>query len=220
MSEFSWYVYQSGQQMGPFSDVQVRQLLTIKMISQDAFIFKDGWEDWRSIAEVFGADKSPPPMPAPPQLDADNSKRPQRKQQKQVKQAKQTKPTKQTRQKNQSKQQRMARVGIRGRVIAHNNGRVIISGGINISASGIFVETEVENNQLGFQVGEQIKLTIKADDLSYPFNVVAEMMRFNTDSSNHPTGYGMKFIDLPEEIKADIERLANTGTEMRKASGG
>ena len=198
MSEFHWYVYQSGQQMGPFSDAQVRQLLTIKMIAHDAFIFKDGWEDWRSIAEVFssrgeGAASTPtqPPSPAPSKGKAPP-------------------------QQQNENQQRMARVGIRGKVIAHNNGRVVISGGINISASGIFVATEVENTAPGFQVGEQIKLTIKADDLSYPFNVVAEMMRFNTDSSNHPTGYGMKFIDLPAEIKADIERLAAAAGEARK----
>ena len=203
MSEFSWYVYQSGQQMGPFSDAQVRQLLTIKMIAHDAFIFKDGWEDWRSIAEVFAdakEDKSsvsmPPPSPSPSPSPSTE-----------VELAMEAPPAQQ----QSDHKERKARVGIRGRVIAHNNGRVIISGGINISASGIFVETEVENTAPGFQVGEQIKLTIKADDLSYPFNVVAEMMRFNTDDSNHPTGYGMKFVDLPAEIKADIEKLATGG---------
>ena len=190
--------------MGPFSDVQVRQLLTIKMIAQDAFIFKDGWEDWRSIADVFGNSKegaasTPPPPPSAGEkmkLEVEQALAPQQ---------------------QSGNQQRMARVGIKGRVIAHNNGQVVISGGINISASGIFVETEIENTAPGFQVGEQIKLTIKADDLSYPFNVVAEMMRFNTDSSNHPTGYGMKFIDLPTEIKADIERLAASAGEESRA---
>lgn len=183
--------------MGPFSDEQVRQLLTIKMISQDAFIFKDGWEDWRSIKEIFSDTQANQATPTPPPAPTGgNSQQPQPEQQ---------------------LHQRMTRVGIKGRVVAHNDGRVIISGGINISASGIFVETEVENKAPGFQVGERIKLTIKADDLSYPFNVVAEMMRFNSDSSNHPTGYGMKFIDLPADIKTDIERLA-AAAEKRKAS--
>ncbi len=183
--------------MGPFSDAQVRQLLTIKMITQDAFIFKDGWEDWRSIADVFGSKaEGAATIPKPPTARSSRDKM-----------GLAAPPAQQ----QSGQHQRMARVGIRGRVIAHNNGRVVISGGINISASGIFVETEVENTAPGFQVGEQIKLTIKADDLSYPFNVVAEMMRFNTDSSNHPTGYGMKFVGLPAEIKADIERLAAGG---------
>lgn len=213
MSEFSWYVYQSGQQMGPFSDAQVRQLLNIKMIAQDAFIFKDGWEDWRSISEFFGdGSKGSPAAPPSPPAAAKKSKS-----QPKVAANKNKGASKDANEQHQQ-QRRMARVGIRGRVIAHNDGRMIISGGINISASGIFVETEVENTDPGFQVGERIKLTIKADDLSYPFNVVAEMMRFNADSSNYPTGYGMKFIDLPREIKADIEKLAAAAGEGRRAS--
>ncbi len=204
MSDFNWYVYQSGQQMGPFSDAQVRQLLAIKMVAQDAFIFKNGWDDWRSINDVFGNDggdvSSPPPAPAASQPSGGVSKH-------KAESDSGAAPN----DPSARQQMRMARVGIKGRVIAHNDGRVVISGGINISASGIFVETEVENTAPGFQVGEQIKLTIKADDLSYPFNVVAEMMRFNSDSSNHPTGYGMKFVDLPVEIKSDIERLAAAG---------
>lgn len=201
MSELSWYVYQTGQQMGPFSDEQVRQLLNIKMIAQDAFIFKEGWEDWRNVSEVFNELESTSTV-----LKVDSV--PEK-----GKIAKKGKKKK----KSESKQQRMTRVGIRGRVVAHNDGKVVISGGINISASGIFVETEVENTDPSFQVGEQIKLTVKADDLSYPFNVTAEMMRFNSDKS-YPTGYGMKFIDLPAEIKADIERLA--GRQEKKLSHG
>lgn len=194
MSEISWYVYQAGQQMGPFSDEQVRQLLNIKMIAQDAFIFKEGWEDWRNISEVFGDS-----APSSPALKVSPV------------------PRKGKKAKGGSKKQRMTRVGIKGRVVAHNDGKVVISGGINISASGIFVETKVENTDPSFQVGERIKLTVKADDLSYPFNVTAEMMRFNSDK-NHPTGYGMRFIDLPAEIKTDIEGLA--GKQEKKLSHG
>ena len=205
MSEFIWYVYQAGQQMGPFSDAQVRQLLSINMIAQDAFIFKEGWDDWRDIKEVFAKDEAQsPPIPAVPKddlallddeedlVDDDD-------------------------QQELNSQQRMPRVGVKGRVIAHNDGQVIMSGGINISASGIFVETE--NTDPSFQVGEQIKLTVKADDLSYPFNVVAEMMRFNSDP-NHPTGYGMRFVDLPSTIRADIERLTGDQLEFKKVGHG
>ena len=207
MNEFIWYVYQSGQQMGPFSDAQVRQLLSINMIAQDAFIFKEGWEDWRDIKEVFAKDEAQSPsMPAVPQaeiaLDNDALNDPFTDDQ-------------QLDDEGDNGQQRMPRVGVKGRVIAHNDGQVIMSGGINISASGIFVETEVENTDPSFRVGEQIKLTVKADDLNYPFNVVAEMMRFNSDP-NHPTGYGMRFIDLPATIRADIEQLTGAQLEFKK----
>lgn len=208
MNEFIWYVYQSGQQMGPFSDAQVRQLLSINMIAQDAFIFKEGWEDWRDIKEVFAKDESPSSRPAVPQAEvsvANDALQDPFADDGQLDDEEEV----------DNGQQRMPRVGVKGRVIAHNDGQVIMSGGINISASGIFVETEVENTDPSFRVGEQIKLTVKADDLSYPFNVVAEMMRFNSDP-NHPTGYGMRFIDLPVTIRADIERLTGAQLEFKK----
>ena len=218
MSEFVWHVYQSGQQMGPFSDAQVRQLLNIKMISQDASIFKEGWDDWRAISEIFGekgavnerkkignrAKVSGSDIIAnsahisPPQLEASDA----------LKMPQLGVAVSQT-DKSDSSKKRKNRIGLQGKVIAHNNGRVIISGGINISASGIFVETVVENKDPSFKVGELIKLTVKADDLSYPFNVMAEMMRFSYDS-NYPSGYGMKFIDLPVTIRDDIEKLATS----------
>ncbi|MDE3268876.1 MAG: PilZ domain-containing protein [Pseudomonadota bacterium] len=193
--EFSWYVYQSGQQMGPFSDAQVQQLLNVKMISQDASIFKEGWEDWRAIGEVFGdtSDDNDKTMavsapPASVQESSDALGMPQL---------------------GEEKMSRKSRIGIQGKVIAHNNGKVIISGGINISASGIFVETTEENS---FQVGELIKLTVKADHLGYPFNVTAQMMRFNSDP-RYPNGYGMKFVDLPDNVRSDVERLVASGEQ-------
>lgn len=213
MSEFIWYVYQAGQQMGPFSDAQVRQLLSINMIAQEAFIFKEGWDDWRAIKDVFAKDEpQSPAIPAVPQaeLSPDNNV---------LAGVFGDEDEEQPDDEMSNSQQRMPRVGIKGRVIAHNDGQVIMSGGINISASGIFVETEVENTDPSFQVGEQIKLTVKADDLSYPFNVIAEMMRFNSDP-NYPTGYGMRFVDLPSTIRADIERLAGDQLEFKKVGHG
>lgn len=219
MSEFIWYVYQSGQQMGPFSDAQVRQLLSINMIAQEAFIFKEGWDDWREIKEVFGKkdEMQSPALPVVPskkdELSLDSSV---------VLEddfADDDDEQEGFDDSSGGSQQRMPRVGVKGRVIAHNDGQVIMSGGINISASGIFVETEVENTDPSFQVGEQIKLTVKADDLSYPFNVVAEMMRFNSDP-NYPTGYGMRFVDLPSTIRADIERLTGDQLEFKKVGHG
>ena len=196
--DYAWYIYQSGQQMGPFSNAQVQQLLNVKMISQDASIFKEGWEDWRSISEVFGELESdqktrvvptPPQAAAPPEAVQENSDALDMPQLGVAVQH----------------ASRKSRIGIQGKVIAHNNGKVIISGGINISASGIFVETTEENS---FQVGELVKLTVKADNLGYPFNVTAQMMRFNSNPK-YPTGYGMKFVDLPDNVRVDVERLVS-----------
>jgi hypothetical protein len=53
MSEQVWYVYQNSQQMGPFAAPQIKQMVDSKMISQDAYLFKVGWRDWRPIEETM-----------------------------------------------------------------------------------------------------------------------------------------------------------------------
>ena len=52
-SEQIWYVYQNGQQLGPFAGLQIKQMVDSKMIPQDAFLFKVGWKDWRPIEECL-----------------------------------------------------------------------------------------------------------------------------------------------------------------------
>ena len=52
-SDSVWYLYQNNQQVGPFDTQQITQLLTNKMISQDSYIFKAGWKDWRVLAEGY-----------------------------------------------------------------------------------------------------------------------------------------------------------------------
>ena len=53
MSEQVWYLYQNGQQVGPFDTEQVTQLFINKMISHDGYIFKVGWKDWRPLEDGF-----------------------------------------------------------------------------------------------------------------------------------------------------------------------
>jgi len=94
------------------------------------------------------------------------------------------------------------RASTAGRVIVHNNGQLVIGAGVNISCTGIFVET---SDQI-FNVGEKLKISVKCDGLGKPFNVVAQVIRFNTDS-RFPIGYGLRFEDLDEGVRKEIERL-------------
>src|SRR5690606_25316412 len=83
------------------------------------------------------------------------------------------------------------RATIKGRVVVHNNGQLVIGSGVNISSSGMFVET---NDQI-FTVGERLKLSVRAEGFTRPFNVVAQVVRYNSDP-RYPIGYGLKFEDL------------------------
>jgi len=175
MSEQVWYVYQNSQQMGPFAAPQIKQMVDSKMISQDAYLFKVGWRDWRPIEETMNelgvapvAQSSLPPQKA-------NERRA-------------TAP----------------RATIAGRVIVHNNGQLVIGGGVNISATGIFVDSKEQI----FTVGEKLKLSVRAEGFSKPFNVTATVVRYNSDPKA-PVGYGLRFEDIDEAIAAEIQEAVD-----------
>ncbi len=183
MSEQIWYVYQNGQQLGPFAVTQVKQMADTKMIPQDAYLFKVGWKDWRPIEECWDelGDGTARPS-APPQ------------------------PTK-----SQSERRDAApRATIQGRVIVHNNGQLVIGGGVNISSTGIFVETK---DQL-FTVGERLKLSVRAEAFTKPFNVVAQVVRYNSDP-RFPVGYGLRFEDLDDAIGREIQKAVDSANAQK-----
>jgi len=96
------------------------------------------------------------------------------------------------------------RATIQGRVIVHNNGQMIIGSGVNISSTGIFVET---NEQI-FTVGEKLKLSVRIDGFVKAFNVFARVIRFNSDPRN-PIGFGLSFEGLDKGIGDEIERMVS-----------
>lgn len=178
MSENIWYMYQNTQQLGPFGVDQVKQLFDNHMISQDAYLFKVGWKDWRPLEECFeelGIGISNAPVSAHRRAGA-------------------------------------PRATIQGRVIVHNNGQLAIGSGVNISMTGIFVETSDEI----FTVGEKLKLSVRCDGIKKPFNVIAQVIRFNLDPK-FPIGYGMKFETIDPEILAEIEALVRQQNQSKFA---
>lgn len=181
MNEQIWYVYQNGQQLGPFAGLQIKQMVDSKMIPQDAYLFKVGWKDWRPIEETYdelGVDGVPPaPESGSERRDA------------------------------------APRATIAGRVVVHNNGQLVIGAGVNISSTGIFVETR---DQL-FTVGEKLKLSVRAEAFSKPFNVVAQVVRYNSDP-RFPIGYGLRFEDLDDQVGKEIQ--AAVDQQNKRATGG
>ena len=170
MNEQLWYVYQNGQQLGPFAGLQLKQMIDTKMIPQDAYLFKVGWKDWRPIEDTL--DELGLEAGAAPSSDNRRAAAP--------------------------------RATINGRVVVHNNGQLAIGTGANISATGMFVETK---DQI-FTVGEKIKLSVRADGFQKAFNVVAQVVRFNSDPS-YAVGYGLRFEDLEHEIALDIQKAVD-----------
>jgi hypothetical protein len=185
MSEQIWYVYQNGQQLGPFAGLQIKQMADSKMIPHDAYLFKVGWKDWRPIedcGEELGEEIGVELAAAGVQSSTAD------------------------------RREAAPRAGISGRVVVHNNGQLVIGTGVNISSTGIFVETR---DQL-FTVGEKLKLSVRVEGFAKAFNVVAQVIRYNADP-RHPVGYGMCFEDLEDSIAQEIQRAVD---HSNRAKGG
>ena len=178
MDDRTWYIYQNNQQMGPFESDQLKQLLASSMISREAYLFKVGWKDWRPIEECEG------------EIDGDDSS------------ASAPVPESPELEKRRSQ---APRATVKGRVEVHNDAQFSSGIGVNISASGIFVETRDEV----FQVGEHLKLTVRIDGMIKPFNVTAQVIRFNRDEGRHPVGYGLRFENIDEDVKSQIQTLVD-----------
>jgi hypothetical protein len=181
MSDQLWYVYQQNQQIGPFTQDVVVQMISTKMIAHDAYLFKVGWKDWRPIEDTFeelGLSQ--------PENGASEAEK-------------------------ETRRLGVPRATISGRVIVHNDGQLAIGEGVNISESGLFVET---SEQL-FTVGEKLKISVRAEGINKPFNALAQVIRFNSDS-RFPIGYGLRFEEIEETIRVKIKSLVE---EQNKGQG-
>jgi Tfp pilus assembly protein PilZ len=169
MSENNWFVFQGNQQQGPFDTAKLSEMVTSKIIAQDAYIFKAGWKDWRPLEDCYGeiGVEGAGVLPSTPE-----------------------------------RRFSAPRATVHGRVIVHNNGQLIIGSGVNISSTGIFVETQ---EQL-FTIGEKLKISLRIDGVSKAFNVFARVVRFNSDPRS-PVGFGLTFESLDKHIGDEIERL-------------
>lgn len=100
------------------------------------------------------------------------------------------------------KKDRAPRATINGRIIIHNNDNLAIATGVNISASGIFLET----TDLLFKIGEELKLTCRVEGINKPFNVTAKVIRF-TENKGQSIGYGLQFLAIEQKISSEIQFL-------------
>ena len=107
------------------------------------------------------------------------------------------------------REERAPRATIKGRIIVHNNGQLVIGAGVNISSSGMFVETPDPI----FKVGETLKLTCRIDGFLKAFNASAQVMRFNQDRK-FPIGYGLKFVALDKKVQSEIQGLIDQSNQI------
>ncbi|MBI2602557.1 MAG: PilZ domain-containing protein [Deltaproteobacteria bacterium] len=176
------YIYQEKQQQGPFDLTKVQEMFRKNMISQTAYIFKVGWKDWRPIGECqLELGLTEHELPPPPPGELVEHR------------------------------ERAPRASIEGKIMIHTGRQLALGSGVNVSPTGIFVETE----EHFFNVGEKIKLTCKVHELGHPFRAEATVIRI----SEKPKGYGFRFEGIDKKISKEIQKIIDRmNKELRKAS--
>ena len=182
MSEQVWYVYQNQQQLGPFEKEQLLQLIDTGMVNKtEAYLFKVGWKDWQPIELCQEELGTNIPVPQSPSYS------------------------------QEQRRINAPRASVTGEVVVHNNGQLIIGQGVNISATGIFVET----TEKLFFVGERLKLSVRCMGLERPFNAIARVVRYNTNKA-YPIGYGLCFENLDSNI---VDRIRDLVKQEEQKAG-
>ncbi|MDD9952467.1 MAG: PilZ domain-containing protein [Zetaproteobacteria bacterium] len=182
--EKTWFVYQNQQQSGPFHSSTIIEKIQSGEFTSFVYLYKAGWKDWQPLNECLvelGIQPTTPPPPPSAGVAASNPVG--------------------IEEVSTNTNERSPRATVAGQVIVHNNNELMIGSGVNISASGLFVET----TKLLFEVGDKLKVTCKvAGGQIRPFQAEAEVMRYN---NSEPMGYGLRFIHLDEEICHQIQNL-------------
>ena len=63
MSNRSWYCAYQGQQQGPYTDAQFRDLITSGMVRADMLVWTDGMASWQKAGDIPGLFRGGGPQP-------------------------------------------------------------------------------------------------------------------------------------------------------------
>lgn len=65
-SKRNWYFYNGEAQVGPISEEELREQIVQKTVAPNHYVFKDGFENWKLLADVpelLSTNKEPPQKP-------------------------------------------------------------------------------------------------------------------------------------------------------------
>jgi hypothetical protein len=181
-----WYILKWDNKYGPFSYLEIIQMLQNKSDFEFDFIWKNGQDNWRRIAEMsdFAFDKI-----------------------KELYQAKEDPDVK-----NAFFRRRHERIHFNGSIIIHDNEKVWKGDAIEISEGGAGI---VMYNAM-IKPGEKVFLHFKPGDKVPPFNAICEVVskKYSKDVKGREGAikYGVKFLKMHsthmEAIKDYIKKKA------------
>jgi hypothetical protein len=181
-----WYILKWDNKYGPFSFLEIIQMLQNKSIFEFDFIWKNGQDNWKRIAEM--GEYNPEEVKDLYKQKEDPSV------------------------KNIFFRRRHERINFNGSIIIHDNEKVWKGEAIEISEGGAGI---VMNNAM-IKPGEKVFLHFKPGDKVPPFNAICEVVskKFAKDvkDRNGSVKYGVKFLKIHsahmEAIKDFIKKKA------------
>lgn len=181
-----WYILKWDNKYGPFSYVEVVKMLQGKSVFEFDYIWRNGQDNWRRIAEVedFNSEKI----------------------------VELFKQKEDPAVKDSFFRRRHERTSFNGSIIIHDNDKVWKGEAIEISEGGAGI---VMQNSL-IKPGEKVFLHVKPGDNVPPFNAICEVVskKYSKDVSGRdaPVKYGVKFLKIHsahlDSIKEYIKKKA------------
>lgn len=165
-----WYILKWDNKYGPFSYIEVVKMLQGKSVFEFDYIWRNGEENWKRIAEVQNFDSSS------------------------IKELYEQKEDPVV--KDSFFRRRHERKNFNGSIIIHDNDKVWKGDAIEISEGGAGI---VMQNSL-IKPGEKIFLHVKPGDNVPPFNAICEVVskKFTKGVNDReaPVKYGVKFLKI------------------------
>lgn len=111
---------------------------------------------------------------------------------------------------------RFARAAFEGSILVHNNQKLYRGRSLEMSAGGLSLVLNVGE----IKIGDRLHLHVKPSRETPAFNSGCEVMQrrvLNAADANSPVVYGLKFTELEERVKTEIDGWATRSNNKRSA---
>lgn len=174
-----WFYYARGRQVGPMPLRNIREAIADGSLTPEDYVYRDGFRDWKQVNEVPEILELAKGAAASSDLDSTTD----------VSQGD-----------NHEERRIEARAAIHELVVAHNDTKIAKGNIVDISATGLFLQTDT----MCFSINEEIKVTLKeGKGLGRPLNIRGVIVRQANDS-RHGQGYGLEIRNIDEKTRHRI----------------
>lgn len=182
LKERAWYVLKDGQNYGPFSKLELVQMLQTRTLFEHDFVWHSSFDAWKRLAEVR-------------EFDPDNIKGLRDSELAEVNEM--------------FFRRRHLRTNYGCSLIVHDNQTVYKGKTFEISAGGAGVQIDNKNFQVGQNVYLHFKPGVDLPPFNAICQIVSKQFVDPTQNTTQDLRYGVKFLNVNPKAKEAIESYTN-----------